>query len=80
MDRELEKILAILKDAGCGNDALKTAEQVYRAGDTGALVLHLRRCRCGLMEKLHESQRRVDRLDDLIRQTGKAESKPSRSL
>jgi len=72
VDRELERILAALKDAGCGNDALKTAEQVYRTGDAGALVRYLRKCRCGLMEELHESQRRVDRLDFLIRRAAKA--------
>jgi len=78
MDQELERILTNLKDAGCGSDKLKTAERVFRTGDADALIRYLRRCRCGLMEELHESQRRVDCLDYLIRQTEKA--KAMRSL
>ena len=41
------------------------------AGDTEALIRHLRKCRCIRMEELHESQRKVDCLDFLIRQTAK---------
>ncbi len=72
MNVELEKILTNLADAGCGREELETAEQLYEAGDTEALIRYFRRCRCSRMEELHESQRRVDRLDYLIRQTAKS--------
>ena len=72
MDEELEKILTNLSDAGCGSDELLKAEQLYEAGDTEALVRYFRKCRCSRMEELHESQRKVDCLDYLIRQTAKA--------
>ena len=36
-----------------------------------ALIRYFRKCRCSRMEELHESQRRVDCLDFLIRQTAK---------
>jgi len=72
MNEELETILNNLSDAGCGEEELQKARQLYEAGDTQALIRYFRKCRCNLMEKLHESQRKVDRLDFLIRQTAKA--------
>ena len=69
MEQERDKILSNMKDAGCKGEALEKAEQLYEAGDTKALLLHLRKCRCVLMEELHECQRKVDRMDYLIRQT-----------
>ncbi|MCR5230454.1 MAG: hypothetical protein K6D03_10040 [Solobacterium sp.] len=71
MDEELEMILTNLKDAGCGSGDLNKTRLLYEAGNTDALILHLRKCRCSLMEELHESQRKVDCLDYLIRQTEK---------
>ena len=72
MKEELEKILTNLSDAGCGSEELLKAERLYEAGDTEALVRYFRKCRCSRMEELHESQRKVDCLDYLIRQTAKA--------
>ena len=72
MKEELEKILTNLSDAGCGSEELEKARKLYEAGDTEALHRHFRRCRCSRMEELHESQRKVDCLDYLIRQTAKA--------
>jgi hypothetical protein len=72
MTEELEKILNNLSDAGCGSGELKKAEQLYEAGDADALIRHFRKCRCDLMEELHKSQRKVDCLDYLIRQTENA--------
>ena len=71
MSAELEKILTNLSDAGCGSEELEKARKLYEAGDTEALIRHLRKCRCIRMEELHESQRKVDCLDFLIRQTAK---------
>lgn len=71
MNKELEKILTNLLDAGCGSDELQKAKQLYKAGDTEALIRFFRKCRCSRMDELHESQRKVDCLDYLIRQTAK---------
>ena len=71
MKEELEKILTNLSDAGCGSEELEKARKLYETGDMEALIRHFRRCRCSRMEELHEIQRRVDRLDLLIRQTAK---------
>ena len=71
MKDELEKILTNLRDAGCGSGEVEKAKQLYESGDTKALLRYLRICRCNRMEELHESQRKVDCLDFLIRQTVK---------
>ena len=71
MNEELEKILTNLSDAGCGSEELQKAKQLYKTGDTQALIQYFRKCRCNRMEELHESQRKVDCLDFLIRQTAK---------
>ena len=71
MNKELEKILTNLSDAGCGSVELQKAKQLYEAGDTEALIRFFRKCRCSRMDELHESQRKVDCLDYLIRQTAK---------
>ena len=71
MDAELDKILANLEDAGCGGEEVKKASLLYEAGDIDALIRYFRKCRCNRMEELHESQRKVDCLDFLIRQTAK---------
>ena len=71
MNEELEKILNNLSDPGCGSEELQKAKQLYEAGDTEALIRYFRKCRCSRMDELHESQRKVDCLDYLIRQTAK---------
>jgi len=72
VETELEKILSNLSDAGCGSDELMNARQLYEAGDTEALIRYFRKCRCKRMDELHESQRKVDCLDFLIRRITKA--------
>ena len=74
MKEELEKILTNLSDAGCGSEEQETARKLYEAGDAKALIRYFRKCRCSRMEELHESQRKVDCLDFLIRQTAKNDS------
>ena len=69
MKDELEKILTNLRGAGCKDGEVEKAKQLYESGDAKALLRYLRICRCNRMEELHESQRKVDCLDFLIRQT-----------
>ena len=71
MKDELEKILTNLRVAGCGSGEVEKAKQLYEAGDTKAMLRYFRKCRCSRMEELHESQRRVDRMDFLIRNQDK---------
>ena len=42
--------------------------RLYRAGRLEDLRKALRKQRCALMDEVHESQRKVDRIDTVIRQ------------
>ena len=71
MEQQLEQICMTLRDAGCTETEITGACTVYRTGSRAALLRYLRQCRYSRMEELHESQRHVDLLDFLIRQTKK---------
>ena len=73
MKEELEKILTNLHDAGCGSGEVEKAKQLYESGNAKALLRYFRICRCNRMAALHESKRKVDCLDFLIRQTAKTQ-------
>ena len=45
--------------------------RLYRAGRLEELKKTLRKQRCALMDEVHESQRKVDRIDTVIRQIEK---------
>ena len=72
MDNALSDIISGLTDVGFGVTDVERAEKLFRAGRSEELILYLRQCRCDLLEQLHASQKRVDRIDYLIRRTGKA--------
>ena len=71
MDTQQNIITAGLQELGCGTDAVEYAGRLLDSGRQEELVRYLRRCRCSLMDDLHESQKRVDRMDYLIRQAEK---------
>ncbi len=56
-------------DAGCTAQAAESAERLYKAGRLSDALHEMKVIRCELMEELHQSQRQVDHLDRLIRQT-----------
>ena len=68
---DLENLTLALLDVGCSKGAIEKAERLLVAGQKEELIRHLRLCRCDLMDDLHETQRRVDRMDYVIRQTQK---------
>ena len=68
----IDQIRTAMCDAGCSEAEIADALRECRTGDPAGLLHQLRKCRCRRMEELHERQRRVDRLDYLIRQTRKA--------
>ena len=71
MENALEQIRLTLHDAGCTECEIRETLRIYQTEGAAPLLRQLRKCRCSRMEELHESQRRVDRLDYLIRQTQK---------
>lgn len=60
-----------LLDAGCSEVSAAFVDQLVQAGRISDALHELRVIRCNLMDELHQSQRRVDCLDYLIRQTEK---------
>jgi len=58
-----------MEDAGMSRDAVTKAIELYQSDARDELVRFLRLQRCELVEEMHESQRRVDRMDYLIRQS-----------
>ena len=71
MNVQKENLVIALSDSGFKQEVIEKAERLWETGRTRDLMRHLRICRCELMDILHESQKRVDRVDTLIRQTGK---------
>ena len=71
MNVQKENLVIALSDSGFKQEVIEKAERLWETGRTQDLIQHLRSCRCELMDILHESQKRVDRVDTLIRQTGK---------
>ena len=68
---DTEKILENLSDIGCDDKQICFMKKMYEEGDTDTLLRDLRKCRCHLMDELHESQKKVDNMDFLIRQIQK---------
>ena len=58
-----------MEDAGMSHEAVTKAIELYQRDARDELVRFLRLQRCELVEEMHESQRRVDRMDYLIRQS-----------
>ena len=60
-----------LTEAGFDRDTLDEAVRIFESGNKNDLKQFLRSKRCDLIEQMHESQKRIDRVDYLIRQIGK---------
>ena len=68
-DMEMEKIIEAMQAAGCSDTDTERVRNMHKAGLDEEAIHCLRKCRCSLMDDLRESQRRVDRMDRLIRMT-----------
>lgn len=60
-----------LLDAGCSDHSAAFVDRLVQAGRLSDALHEMKVIRCDLMEALHQSQRRVDCLDYLIRKTEK---------
>jgi len=68
---DVEKLKSGLADAGCMSDESDDIVQSFIRGNMRDVLHKMRKNRCRLMDELHESCRKVDCLDFLIRQTEK---------
>ena len=70
-DINIESIISDMKAAGCSTADMDLIQRKFEAGLDEELLLCLRKCRCRLIEEMHQKQRNVDRIDNLIRRTQK---------
>lgn len=68
---DIEKLRSGLADVGCMPDESDAIVQMCICGNMKDALQKMRKNRCRLMDELHESGRKVDCLDFLIRQTEK---------
>ena len=68
---DYERMKQSLSDAGCGESVIKEIIRLSENGRIAEALQKMKKDRCRLMDELHESGRKVDCLDFLIRQTEK---------
>ncbi len=68
---DLKRLKQNLTDAGCHSGAAREIIRMCEAGNIEDALHLMKKDRCRLMDELHESGRKVDRLDFLIRNTEK---------
>ena len=68
MDERLQ-LRSCMEDALCDEQSIRRAESLFALGAKDELLRFLRLCRCEQLDALHERQKRLDRLDLLIRKT-----------
>ena len=62
-----EQLIQGLSEAGCSKETAKRIGILYEAGSCDEVLCRMKVLRCVLIDEMHESQRRVDRMDFLIR-------------
>ena len=68
-DKELEIIIETMKASGCSVMDTERVRNMHNIGLDDEIIHCLRKCRSSLMDELRALQRRVDRMDRLIRMT-----------
>lgn len=68
---DFERMKQNLSDAGCCDAVIKEIIGLSESGRITEALQKMKKDRCRLMDELHESGRKVDCLDFLIRQTEK---------
>ena len=71
----MEELILTLQDAGCDPQRISEICQLYAHGDTQSVIKRLRCHRCELMDTVHESQKKVDCLDLLLRELSKQQAR-----
>ncbi len=62
-----EQLIQGLSDAGCSTETAERIGTLYESGSYSEMLHQMKKQRCVLLEQMHESQRKVDRMDFLIR-------------
>ncbi|MBE6042333.1 MAG: hypothetical protein E7220_07415 [Clostridiales bacterium] len=70
-DTEIKAIIEDMKAAGCTGADTDRIMRMHDAGMDEEILVCLRKCRCSMIDELHERQRKIDHMDRLIRRTGR---------
>ena len=70
-DTEIRTLIEDMKAAGCSSADTERVRRMHEAGMDEEILMCLRKCRCSMMDELHDRQRKIDQIDRLIRRTGK---------
>ena len=62
-----KQLIQGLSDVGCSTETAERICALYEAGRYREMLHQMKVQRCVLVDEMHESQRRVDRMDFLIR-------------
>lgn len=65
MMQDEKSITQNLRDAGCGTEAIETIIGCWRRGDLTQMKKQIALCRREQLERMHEKQKCIDRLDYL---------------
>ncbi len=63
---EAEQLMYGLSDAGCSEKASARICSLFENGRYEEMLHQMKKQRCDLIDEMHNSQRRVDRMDYLI--------------
>ena len=63
---DTERLMQGLKDSGCSEEAAARICSLCSTGNYEEMLRQMKRQRCALVEEMHESQKKVDRMDYLI--------------
>lgn len=64
---EKEQMKQFLSDAGCSESTSEEIACIWQAGNRKEALVLMKRNRCRLLEEMHDSGRKIDCLDLLIR-------------
>ena len=66
-----EQLIQGLSEAGCSQETAERIGTLYEAGSYDEVLRQMKVQRCTLVEQMHESQRKEDYMDFLIRKQEK---------
>lgn len=70
-----QELIEILQDAGCAHEEIDQIVKCHQDGDKKAIEKLISMCRKKQLDRLHESQQCIDRLDFLSYKLEKAQVK-----
>ena len=68
-ESEIKAIIEEMKAAGCSSADTDRVMRMHEADMDEEILICLRKCRCSMIEDLHERQKKIDHIDSHIRRS-----------